>query len=69
MLAVAALAGLTWLQRRADALCAKLVTARSALSERTVHEYTILSATDLEAAGEIPERYLVLSVLPGTAAS
>ncbi|MDE0337176.1 MAG: tannase/feruloyl esterase family alpha/beta hydrolase, partial [Caldilineaceae bacterium] len=40
------------------------MTACSSLAERTVHEYTILSATDLEAAGDVPRRCRVLGVLP-----
>ena len=50
----------TW----ADVTGAKPVTSCAALAERTVHEYTILSADRLEAAGEIPERCRVLGVLP-----
>lgn len=64
LLAVAALASLALLPGRADASGAKPVTACSALSERTVHEYTILSATDLEATGDVPARCRVLGVLP-----
>ena len=64
LLAVAALASLASLPGRADVSGAKPVTACSALSERTVHEYTILSATDLEATGDVPARCRVLGVLP-----
>ena len=64
LLAVAALASLTSPLGRADASGAKPVTACAALSERTVHEYTILSATDLEATGDVPLRCRVLGVLP-----
>ena len=48
----------------ADSAGAKAVTDCAALAERTVHEYTILSATQLEAKGDIPERCRVLGVLP-----
>ncbi|MDE0261040.1 MAG: hypothetical protein OXJ37_01370 [Bryobacterales bacterium] len=52
-LAVAALTSLAALPGQADALGAKSGTACSALSDRAVHEYTILSATDFEAAGGV----------------
>ena len=64
LLAVAAMASLVSLPGRADTSGAKPVTPCSALSERTLHEYTILSATQLEAKGDIPERCRVLGVLP-----
>ena len=64
LLAVAAVASLASLPAQAETSGVKPVTPCSALSERTVHEYTILSATDLEAAGDVPARCRVLGVLP-----
>ena len=56
LLAVAALASLASLPVRSDTLGAMTVTTCATLSESTFHEYTILSSTDLEAAGDVPER-------------
>ena len=52
------------MQGRDDVPGANSVSTCAALCERTVHEYAILAATDLEAAGDIPERCRVLGVLP-----
>ena len=62
--AVSILTGIVSTPVWANATGAKPVTACAALAERTVHEYTILSATQLEAKGDIPERCRVLGVLP-----
>lgn len=64
LLAVAVLAGLASLPGQADVLDAKPVTTCAGLSESTVHEYTILLAIGLEAAGDVPEHCRVLGVLP-----
>ena len=64
LLALAALGSLAPQPGRADVAGAKPVTSCAALAERTINEYTILSATRLEAAGDIPVRCRVLGVLP-----
>ena len=64
LLTGAVLGSLASLPGQVDAAGAKPVTACSALSERTAHEYTILSATDLESVGAVPERSRLLGVLP-----
>ena len=63
-LAVVALARLASLPGQADVPGTKPLATCTALSERTVHEYAILSATDLEATGDIAERCNVLGVPP-----
>ena len=64
LLAVVALTGLASLPGQASTLGAKRVIMCSLLSERTVRQYSILSAANLEAAGDVPERCRVLAVLP-----
>jgi len=64
LLAFAVLASVASLPGSADATGAKPVTACSSLSKSTVQDYTILSAADFEATGDVPEHCRLLGVLP-----